>query len=154
MRRCGGRGGAGVGGAPTRRPPRSRRRALALLVCSGLAFVGLVVLAVGWITIGATTLQATAARTEPCLLEYEPGKSAEVRYEVLPARAVCEWDVDGTRQEVVVASVPVGVTATALAAALVGVAGTVAALLPRRPKTAVSPAPEGGTGPAAGRGTP
>lgn len=118
--------------APTRRAPRSRRRALALLVCSGLAFVGVVVLAVGWIGIGTAALQATAARTEPCLLEYEPGKSAEVRYEVLPARAVCEWDVDGLRQEVVVASVPVGVTATALAVALAGTAGTVLAMLPRR----------------------
>lgn len=118
--------------APTRRPARSPRRALALLVCSGLAFAGVVVLAVGWIGIGTATLQATAARTQPCLLAYEPGTTAEVRYEVLPARAVCEWDVDGVRQEVVVASVPVGVTATALAVALAGAAGTVASMVPPR----------------------
>lgn len=132
--------------APTRRAPRSRRRALALLVCTGLAFVGVVVLAVGWIGIGTATLQATAARTEPCLLEYEPGRSAEVRYEVLPARAVCEWDVDGVRQEVVVASVPVGVTATALAVALAGAAGTVAAMLPPRAARRERTDPVGGSG--------
>lgn len=140
--------------APTRRPARSPRRALALLVCSASAFVGVVVLAVGWIGIGTATLQATAARTEPCLLEYAPGTSAEVRYEVLPARAVCEWDVDGVRQEVVVASVPPAVTGGALALAVGGIAGTAAVLVrARRPRAAVSPAPGGATGPAATRGT-
>ncbi|ADG74012.1 integral membrane protein [Cellulomonas flavigena DSM 20109] len=134
--------------APTRRPARSPRRALVLLVCSGLALVGVVVLAVGWIGIGTATLQATAARTEPCLLAYVPGTTAEVRYEVLPARAVCEWDVDGVRQEVVVASVPVAVTAPALLLALGGVAGTVAALLSRR---TVAP---GRGGPVPGPGAP
>lgn len=138
-------------GPPTRRRPRSRRRALALLVASGLALVGVLTLAVGWFTIGTTTLRASTTGEQPCLAAYEPGAGVRIRYELLPARAVCAWDVDGTRQEVVVASVPTGVTAGALALAGVGIAGTVAAVLPPR-ATRVAPAADGPTvpGPASG----
>jgi len=134
-------------GLPRRRVT-SRRRALALLVASGLALVGLVVLAVGWFGIGTTTLRASAAGTEPCVAAYEGGAGVQIRYELLPARAVCVWEVEGTRQEVVVASVPVAVTAGALVLAVGGIAGTVAALRPARAARRTSaPGPDGRTTP-------
>lgn len=141
-------------GPPTRRRGLSRRGALALLVASGLALLGVVVLAVGWFGIGTATLRASAAGSEPCLAAYEAGSGVEIRYELLPARAVCVWDVDGVRQEVVVASVPPAVTAAGLALAAGGITATAAVLVrARRPRTALSPAPDGPTGPAPARGT-
>ncbi|MCC2315237.1 hypothetical protein [Cellulomonas xiejunii] len=138
-----------------RRRVTSRRRALALLVASGLALVGLVVLAVGWLGIGMTTLRASAAGTEPCVAAYEGGAGVQIRYELLPARSVCVWDVDGMRQEVVIASVPPAVTGGALVLALGGIAGTAAVLVrSRRPRAAVSPAPGGTTGPTPAGPTP
>ncbi|MBO3095743.1 hypothetical protein [Cellulomonas dongxiuzhuiae] len=145
---------------PTRRRGRSRRRTLALLVASGLALVGVVVLGVGWAGIGITTLRASAAGSEPCLAAYEVGSGVEIRYELLPARAVCVRDVDGTRQEVVVASVPTAVTVGGLVLALGGIAGTVAALLPARgardaaPLDAAPPGAGGPVAPAPPAGTP
>ncbi|GIG40055.1 hypothetical protein Cph01nite_18170 [Cellulomonas phragmiteti] len=56
----------------------------------------------------------------------------QIRYEALPARAVCVWDVDGERREVVVASVPAAVTVGALALAVGGIAGTVLVLVTAR----------------------
>lgn len=144
-----------VVGPPTRRRGRSRRRTLALLVASGLALVGVVVLGVGWAGIGITTLRASAAGDEPCLAAYEVGSGVDIRYELLPARAVCVRDVDGTRQEVVVASVPTAVTVGGLVLALGGVAGTVAALLPaRRTRDAAPPGAGGPVAPAPPAGTP
>lgn len=135
---------------PSRRPARSRRRALALLVASGLALVGVGTLAVGWAGIGIATLRASAAGTEPCLDAYRAGSGVRIRYELVPARAVCVWDVGGRREEVVVTSVPPAVTGSALALALGGGACAVAAALPaRRVRTA-----DAGTGAAPGPGTP
>lgn len=141
-------------GPPTRRRGLSRRGALALLVASGVALVGVVVLAVGWFGIGTTTLRASAAGSEACLAAYEVGSGVEIRYELLPARAVCVWDVGGVREEVVVASVAPAVTGGALALAVGGGAATAAVLVrARRPRRVTPAAPAGPTGPAPTRGT-
>lgn len=145
-----------MSGVPApRRPGPSRRRALALLLATGLALVGLGILAVGWFGLGVTTLRATAVGTEPCLVAYDAGEGREIRYELLPARAVCVQDVDGVPLEVVVASVPQAVTVSGIVLALVGAVGTAALLLHERRVAADrrrGAAPPSSSGPAASRG--
>lgn len=145
-------GGAARPAAPRRRGGSSRR-ALALLLGSGLALVGVLVLGFGWLTIGVSTLRSSAAGTQPCLDAYEAGAGVSVRYELLPARAVCSREVDGVRQEVVVSSVPVAVTVAGLALAVGGGAGTLGVLLAPRLTASVArgrtpDAPAGPTAPA------
>ncbi|WP_456820444.1 hypothetical protein [Cellulomonas sp. URHB0016] len=78
---------------------------MALLVASGLAIVGIVALVVAFVSVGVDTLNAPRAGGDPCLDAYAADTAdAYVHYEVFPPRSVCEWDVDGTRESVVVAS--------------------------------------------------
>jgi hypothetical protein len=103
----------------------SPRRALVLLVASGVALAGIVTLVVAWIAIGVTALDAGRVQTEPCLVAYDAGThDAAVHYTAFPPRSVCTWTVDGTPREVVVASSPPGVVAAGLTAAVLG-GGTV-----------------------------
>ncbi|GIG22351.1 hypothetical protein Cch01nite_30750 [Cellulomonas chitinilytica] len=93
----------------SRPPVRAYRRgtggAFALLVASGAAIVGIVALLVAFVSIGVTTLNASRTGGEPCLEAYAADTDgAYVRYQAFPPKAVCEWDVDGTRETVVVAS--------------------------------------------------
>ena len=93
-------------------------RALALLVASGAAIVGMVLLAVCYTGIGVTALTDTKDDPDPCVEAYAAGTdSASVRYTVAPPQAICTWDVDGEPTEVVVAaaSVPLFVTGAVLA---------------------------------------
>lgn len=110
---------------------RTRGQLLALLAGSGLALVGLVVLLVGWIGVGVSTLESSNATDEPCLVAYA-AEQASVQFSAFPPRAVCTWDVDGA--EVVVAQMAPQVFAAGLAAAVlgVGVTVTVGALTRRR----------------------
>jgi len=117
---------------PTRRRRRSRRRALALLVASGLALVGVVMLAVAWIGLGVRTLQASVTSGVPCLVAYEDDPDVAVHFELLPARAVCVRDTGDERQEVVVATSPTAAVVGGLVLAVGGIAGTVTLLLPPR----------------------
>ena len=83
-------------------------RALALLVGSGAAIVGMVLLVVCYTGIGVTTLTATKNDPDPCVEAYAAGTdSAGVRYTVVPPKAICTWDVDGEPTEVVVAEASV-----------------------------------------------
>lgn len=118
--------------APRRRGVPSRRRALALLVASGLALVGVITLGVVYAGIGVRTLRASVAGDQPCLVAYEDDASARVHYTVLPPQGVCTWDVDGRRTEVVVASAPTSLAVGAGALALGGVAGVAAVLVTAR----------------------
>ncbi|QCB94253.1 hypothetical protein [Cellulomonas shaoxiangyii] len=115
--------------APRRRRAPSRRRALALLLTSGLALVGLVTLGVVYAGIGVTTMRASVAGDEPCLVAYEDDASVRVHYTVLPPRGVCTWDVGGSREEVVVASAPTALALGAWSLALLGVAGVAGTLV-------------------------
>ena len=104
----------------------SPRRALVLLVASGVALAGIVTLVVAWITIGVTALDAGRVQTEPCLVAYAAGThDAAVHYTAFPPNSVCTWTVDGTALEVVVASSPPAVAAAGLSAAVLGGAGAV-----------------------------
>ncbi|QHT55003.1 hypothetical protein GXP71_02135 [Cellulomonas sp. H30R-01] len=117
---------------PTPRQPvlRSRRQALGVLLASGAAIVGIVVLVVLWLSVGARTLEASAAGGDPCLEAYAADQAgAEVSYGALPPQAVCSWEVDGERQEVVVTSAPTALAATATVLAVGGVIGAVALLV-------------------------
>ena len=88
-------------------------RALALLVGSGAAIVGMVLLVVCYTGIGVTTLTATKDDPDPCVEAYAAGTdSASVRYTVVPPKAICTWDVDGEPTEVVVAAASVPLFAT------------------------------------------
>ena len=90
---------------PGRAPERGTGGAVALLVASGLAIVGIVALVVAFVSVGVTTLNASRTGGEPCLEAYAADTDdASVRYQAFPPKAVCEWDVDGTRESVVVAS--------------------------------------------------
>lgn len=105
----------------------SVRRALALLIGSGAAIVGMVLLVVCYTGIGVTTLTATKDDPDPCVEAYAAGTdSASVRYTVVPPQAICTWDVDGEPTEVVVAaaSVPLFATGAVLAVGGVLVCGT------------------------------
>lgn len=105
----------------------SPRRALVLLVASGVALAGIVTLVVTWITIGVTALDAGRVQTEPCLVAYAAGThDAAVHYTAFPPQSVCTWTVDGTAREVVVASSPPTIVAAGLTAAVLGGAGVVA----------------------------
>ena len=81
------------------------RRSLVLLVASGAAIVGLVLLAIAFIGIGTKTLEMQQTSDSPCLQAYTqdlPG--SDVRYTVFPPQSICTYDVDGTPTSVVVAS--------------------------------------------------
>jgi hypothetical protein len=83
-------------------------RALALLVASGAAIVGMVLLVVCYTGIGVTTLTSAKDDMDPCIEAYSAGTdSASVRYTVVPPQAICTWDVDGEPTEVVVAAASV-----------------------------------------------
>lgn len=104
----------------------SARRALVLLVSSGLALVGLVALVVMWVLVGVGALETGRDATSPCVVAFDDGThDADVRFSAFPPQSVCTWTVDGVTQEVVVASAPRGLVAGAVAAAVVG-AGTAA----------------------------
>ena len=108
---------------PVEGPPR---RALVLLVASGLALAGILTLVVVWITVGVTSVGAGRAPTEPCLVAYAAGTDrATVRYTAMPPASVCSWTVDGVAREVVVASGSAGVVAGAVSAAVLGAATVV-----------------------------
>lgn len=107
----------------------SVRRSLALLLGSGAAIVGLVMLVLVWISVGTQTGERADAGDVPCLVAYdadEPGTS--VRFRLVPPETVCTWVVDGDEQQVVVVegSVPQFVVGSVLA---VGGIGTCAVLL-------------------------
>ena len=106
----------------------SVRRALALLIGSGAAIVGLVLLVICYTGIGVSTLTSSKDDPHPCVQAYAAGTDdASVRYTVVPPKAICTWDVDGSQTEVVVAaaSVPLFVTGAVLAVGGVLVCGGV-----------------------------
>lgn len=123
---------------PTRRSPWSRRRALAVLVASGLALVGALTLVVVWAGIGLSTSRAQAAGTPACLAAVDDDGTARVRYQAVPARSTCTWQVDGRTQEVVVASAPTSVVVGALVLGVGGVVASTLLALPRRPSAAAA----------------
>jgi hypothetical protein len=83
----------------------SVRRALALLVASGAAIVGMVLLVVCYTGIGVSTLSSSKDHPDPCVQAYAAGTDdASVRYTVVPPKAICTWDVEGEPTEVVVAT--------------------------------------------------
>lgn len=96
----------GLSKPTAKRYRRSTGGAVALLVASAAAIVGIVALVIAFVSIGVTTLNASRTGGEPCLEAYAAQTDdAYVRYQAFPPRSVCAWDVDGTREEVVVASV-------------------------------------------------
>jgi hypothetical protein len=106
-----------------------RRRALLLLVGSGAALVGILTLAVLWISLGVGTLRAGAVLQEPCLAAYDAASDdADIRYTAFPPQAICTWTVDGASEEVVVERSSTAVFGAAVVVALAGV-GVVAGVL-------------------------
>ncbi len=118
-------------------------RALALLVASGAAIVGLVLLVVCYTGIGVSTLTSAKDDPHPCVQAYAAGTdSASVRYTAVPPRAICTWDVAGEPTEVVVASASPALFVTGAVLAVGGVLVCVGLLVVgrlRRP-SAVGPA--------------
>jgi len=105
----------------------SVRRALALLVASGAAIVGMVLLVVCYTGIGVSTLTSTTTDMNPCVAAWSEGTAAaSVRYTVVPPQAVCTWDVAGEPTEVVVASASTPLFA---AGAVLAVGGVVVCLV-------------------------
>ena len=85
--------------------PPSVRRSLALLVASGAAIVGMILLVICYTGIGVTALTSSKDDPDPCVQAYAAGTDdASVRYTVVPPQAICTWDVAGEPTEVVVAS--------------------------------------------------
>ncbi|SFK27423.1 hypothetical protein [Cellulomonas sp. KH9] len=130
--------------APTRRRPRSRRRAILLLATSGVALVGVLTLAAVWLGLGVNALRVSATGEEPCLVASETEDDVRLRFDLVPARALCVRGTGAERQEVVLASAPTGVVVGGITLAVVGIAGTVLVLLPARTR----PAPPSGEVPA------
>ncbi|UZN04497.1 hypothetical protein [Cellulomonas sp. S1-8] len=137
---------------PTRRRGRSRRRTLALLVASGCALVGVVLLAVAWFGLGVRALQASTTGDVPCLVAYEDDPDVSVHFELLPPRAVCVRETGDERQEVVVATSPTALVVGGLALGVGGIVGSVVALRPPRARVGAGDfargGPTGGVGPA------
>ena len=106
---------------------RSTGGAVALLVASAAAIVGIVALVIAFVSIGVTTLNASRTGGEPCLEAYAAQThDAYVRYQAFPPRSVCEWDVDGAREEVVVASASGPLVTVGGALAVAGIVTSVA----------------------------
>ncbi|MFS0702065.1 hypothetical protein AB6N24_19010 [Cellulomonas sp. 179-A 4D5 NHS] len=107
-------------GASPRLDPR--RRALLLLVGSGVALLGVLTLAVLWISLGVGTLRAGAVLDEPCLAAYDAAADGtDIRYTAFPPQAICTWTVDGEPREVVVQRSSTAVFGAAAVAALGGI---------------------------------
>ena len=108
-------------------------RALALLVASGAAIVGMILLVVCYTGIGVTTLTSSADDMDPCVAAYADGTdSASVRYTVVPPQAICTWDVAGEPTEVVVASASPALFAVGAVLAVGGVLTSVGLLVAGR----------------------
>ncbi|WP_156388118.1 hypothetical protein [Cellulomonas sp. Root137] len=108
-------------------------RALALLVASGAAIVGMVLLAVCYTGIGVSTLTSQNDDMDPCVAAYSAGTdSASVRYTAVPPRAICTWDVAGEPTEVVVASASTALFAVGAVLAVGGVLTSVGLLVAPR----------------------
>jgi NADH:ubiquinone oxidoreductase subunit K len=100
----------------------SVRRALTLLVASGAAIVGLVLLVVCYTGVGVTTLTSSNESMDPCVEAYAAGTGdASVRYTVVPPQAICTWDVAGEPTEVVVAAASTALFAVGATLAVGGV---------------------------------
>ena len=113
----------------TRARPRLGR-AVALVVASAVALIGLVVLIVAWTSVGTAAVRAGTQVDVPCLAAYDANTDgADVRFTMLPAQAICSWDVDGVREDVVFASAPTAVVNAAAIAALGGIGVTVGILV-------------------------
>jgi hypothetical protein len=105
-------------------------RALALLIGSGAAIVGMVLLVVCYTGIGVSTLTSTKDDPDPCVTAYAAGTdSASVQYTVVPPQAICRWDVDGEQTEVVVAAASVPLFTAGAVLAVGGVLVCVVLLL-------------------------
>ena len=99
----------------------SPRRALVLLVASGVALAGIVTLVVVWLAVGVNALNAGRVQTVPCLVAYNAGTDgASVHYSAFPPQSVCSWTVDGSTQDVVVASGSPGIVAGGITATVLG----------------------------------
>jgi hypothetical protein len=113
------------------------RRSLVLLVASGAAIVGLVLLAIAFIGVGTKTLEMQQTSDSPCLQAYTqdlPG--SDVRYTVFPPQSICTYDVDGSATSVVLASAPPLTAGLGAVLALGGAAVCVTILLwPRLRRT-------------------
>ena len=108
-------------------------RALALLVASGAAIVGMVLLVVCYTGIGVTTLTSQNDDMDPCVAAYAAGTDdASVRYTVVPPQAICTWDVAGEPTEVVVASASPALFAVGAVLAVGGVLTSVGLLVAGR----------------------
>lgn len=121
--------------APTRRQPRSRRRAVQLLAASGVALAGVLTLAFVWLGLGVNALRLSATGEVPCLTASQTADDVRLAFELLPARAVCVHDVGGQRQEVVLASAPTAVVVGGIVLAVGGITGTVLVLRADRRRT-------------------
>lgn len=119
-------------GAPERRATWAREEALALLVASGAALVGLLMVVGTWLVLAVGTGAAVGAGDEPCLVAADTDPGVRVAYGLWPPRATCTRDVAGQREEVVLVDLPSWPVPTGAALALVGGAGTVVVLLRRR----------------------
>ncbi|QGQ19972.1 hypothetical protein GC089_13045 [Cellulomonas sp. JZ18] len=108
---------------------RRTARALALLVASGLALVGVLTLGVVYAGLGVRALGSSVEGAQPCVAAVEEDGAARVRWSVLPPRAVCAWEVDGRREEVVVASAPAPLVLVAATLAVAGTAGAAVVLV-------------------------
>jgi hypothetical protein len=109
------------------------RRPLVLLLASGAAIVGLVILAVAFIGLSTRTLQVSQSGDSPCLRASSqdlPGSS--IRYTVFPPQSICTFDDAGTPTSVVVASSSPAVAGLGAALALGGGAVCVGVLLAPR----------------------
>ena len=105
-------------------------RPLTLLVASGAAIAGLVMLLVCWLSVGTATLDATESKAYPCLVAVDAQQAgAAVHNSLLPPRATCEWTPPGGPREVVV--IAQGSTPLFLAGAtlVIGGIGVCAAVL-------------------------
>jgi hypothetical protein len=108
-------------------------RALALLVASGAAIVGMVLLVVCYTGIGVSTLSSAKDDPDPCVQAYAAGTDdASVRYTVVPPKAICTWDVAGEPTEVVVATASPVLFTVGAVLAVGGVLASVALLVASR----------------------
>lgn len=106
-----------------------RTRALALLLASGLALVGVLTLGAVYAGLGMRALAAPGDHAQACVAAVGDDGAARVRWSVLPPRAVCAWDVDGRRDEVVLASAPTPLVVAAAGLAAAGATASVVVLL-------------------------
>jgi len=101
-----------------------------LLLASGAAIVGIVLLLITLVTLGAQSIEASGLGNVPCLVAVsDEVEGASVDNHVLPPKTTCTWQPDGGASETVVVAEPSAAMFWTGAVLFLGGAGTCVGVL-------------------------